>query len=187
LLVDTFFTTPERGWVVGGKSNSPNPNRNNVKPVVLFTEDGGQTWVNRIANLQNELPFGEWGWKIQFLNDSVGFVSLENMKAGAILKTTDGGLTWQRNAVNDPQGNANLEGVGFADENRGWVGGGAMRISRADSAVKPPTAAQAGRTPIKSVVLSIVSGFSGIRLSSVTPPVKPFINILPRSRLRLFC
>ncbi|HLM02180.1 MAG TPA: FlgD immunoglobulin-like domain containing protein, partial [Pyrinomonadaceae bacterium] len=83
----------------------------------------GQTWVNRIADLQDELPFGEWGWKIQFLNDSVGFVSLENMRAGAILKTTDGGLTWQRNPVNDPQGNANLEGVGFADENQGWVGG----------------------------------------------------------------
>ena len=123
LLVDCFFTTPDRGWVVGGKASVPNPSRDDVKPVVLFTEDGGQTWINRVANLQDEFPFGEWGWKIFFLSDLIGFVSLENFTAAAILKTTDGGLTWSRHPINDPQGNANLEGVGFADENHGWVGG----------------------------------------------------------------
>lgn len=123
LLVDTFFTDAERGWVVGGKADVPNPTRSDVKPVVLFTEDGGKTWINRVANLQNELPFGEWGWKIQFLDESVGFISLENFQAGAILKTTDGGLTWERKPINDQQGNANLEGIGFIDEKRGWVGG----------------------------------------------------------------
>ena len=123
LLVDTYFTTPERGWVVGGKANVANPTRNDVKPVVLFTADGGATWENRVADLADAFPFGEWGWKIQFLNDQVGFVALENFTAGAILKTTDGGLTWQRKAVNDPQGNANLEGIGFVDAEHGWVGG----------------------------------------------------------------
>ena len=123
LLVDCFFTTPNRGWVVGGKADVPNPSRDDVKPVVLFTEDGGVTWINRVANIQNEFPFGEWGWKIFFLTDLIGFVSLENFSAGAILKTTDGGLTWTRHPIDDAQGNANLEGVGFADENKGWTGG----------------------------------------------------------------
>jgi photosystem II stability/assembly factor-like uncharacterized protein len=123
VLIDTYFTSPDRGWVVGGKTAQPVPTRNNVKPVVLFTEDGGETWVNRVANIQNEFPLGEWGWKIQFLNDQVGFVSLENFNAGAILKTTDSGLTWTRHVINDPQRNANLEGIGFVDENHGWVGG----------------------------------------------------------------
>jgi photosystem II stability/assembly factor-like uncharacterized protein len=123
LLVDCFFTTPNRGWVVGGKANVANPSRDDVKPVVLFTEDGGQNWINRVANIQNEFPLGEWGWKIFFLTDLIGFVSLENFSAGAILKTTDGGLTWTRHPVNDSQENANLEGVGFADENHGWTGG----------------------------------------------------------------
>jgi photosystem II stability/assembly factor-like uncharacterized protein len=132
LLVDTYFTSPERGWVVGGRvvpvdpgqRRCPTPaNRSNIKPVVLFTEDGGQTWVDRVADLQDELPFGEWGWKIFFLNDQIGFVSLENFCEGAVLKTTDGGLTWRRHPVDDPQGNANLEGVGFVDTDRGWVGG----------------------------------------------------------------
>ena len=102
LLIDCYFTSPTRGWVVGGKTDQPTPTRANVKPVVLLTEDGGQTWVNRVANIQSQFPPGEWGWKIQFLNDQIGFVSLENFDAGAILKTTDSGQTWTRHAVNDP-------------------------------------------------------------------------------------
>ena len=123
ILIDTYFIDANRGWVVGGKTDEPTPTRNNVKAVVLYTEDGGKTWVNRAASLSTQLPKGEWGWKIQFLNDKLGFVSLENFNAGAILKTTDGGLSWTRIDINDPQKNANLEGVGFIDENHGWVGG----------------------------------------------------------------
>ena len=123
LLVDCFFTSETTGWVVGGKSPAGNPTRENVKPVVLFTSDGGQTWENRVAGIQDQFPPGEWGWKIQFLDARVGFVSLENFDEGAILKTTDGGATWVRLPVNDPQRNANLEGVGFVDERTGWVGG----------------------------------------------------------------
>ena len=123
ILIDTYFIDANRGWVVGGKTSEPVPTRNNVKAVVLFTEDGGKIWVNRAADLSDVLPKGEWGWKIQFLDDKIGFVSLENFTAGAILKTADGGLSWKRFVVNDPQKNANLEGVGFVDENHGWVGG----------------------------------------------------------------
>ncbi|MGH3947152.1 MAG: YCF48-related protein [Pseudonocardiaceae bacterium] len=127
LLVDTYFTTPDRGWVVGGKADpsvDPGENqRENVRTVVLFTDDGGQTWVNRVADLEDELPLGEWGWKIHFIDDRIGFVSLEADRWGAILKTTDGGQTWTRLEINDPQKNANLEGIGFIDEDQGWVGG----------------------------------------------------------------
>jgi photosystem II stability/assembly factor-like uncharacterized protein len=131
ILIDTYFTSPEQGWVVGGKTDEAVPTRNNVKAVVLFTADGGRTWENRAAGLQAVLPKGEWGWKIQFLDDRVGFVSLENFTAGAILKTTDGGATWTRIPINDPQQNANLEGVGFIDEQTGWVGGwGDARFQR---------------------------------------------------------
>ena len=63
------------------------------------------------------------GGEIQFLDSKTGFVSLENFRAAAILKTSDGGQTWMRLPVNDPQGNVNLEGIGFVDEQRGWVGG----------------------------------------------------------------
>jgi photosystem II stability/assembly factor-like uncharacterized protein len=123
LLVDVYFQDALRGWVVGGKAETPNPTRDDVRPVVLRTEDGGQTWQDRVAGIAAQLPKGEWGWKIQWLSSAVGFVALENFNAGAILKTTDGGLTWARKPVNDAQENANLEGIGFVDDRHGWVGG----------------------------------------------------------------
>jgi photosystem II stability/assembly factor-like uncharacterized protein len=123
LLVDIFFKDSLHGWVVGGKADGNAPTRNDIHAIVLYTDDGGASWKNTIDNLTPTLPKGEWGWRIFFLNDSVGFVSLENFNAGAVLKTIDGGQTWTRHLVNDQQGNANLEGVGFANEQLGWVGG----------------------------------------------------------------
>lgn len=122
-LIDCFFVTPDRGWIVGGYSPKANPKYGDVKPVVLHTADAGHSWTNQLAGMESEFPPGEWGWKIQFLSDQIGFVSLENFNDGAILKTTDGGRHWERLPINDPQGNANLEGVGFLDASTGWVGG----------------------------------------------------------------
>ena len=132
LLVDTYFTDADNGWVVGGKAALPEPPdpfdpRSHIKPVVLRTHDGGRTWADKAAPLSAQFPLGEWGWKIHFLSELVGFVSLENFVQAAILKTVDGGETWTRIDVHDPQGNANLEGVGFLDENTGWVGGWGSR------------------------------------------------------------
>jgi hypothetical protein len=95
-----------------------------VRPVVLFTKDGGNSWTDLIPqNAKKRFPHGEWGWKIFFLNDRVAFISLENFLDGAILKSVDGGMTWKRVRINDRQRNADLEGVGFVSEDKGWVGG----------------------------------------------------------------
>jgi photosystem II stability/assembly factor-like uncharacterized protein len=123
LLVDTYFTDADHGWVVGGLATVPDPGRKDVHAVVLRTEDGGRTWVDRLAGLDIERPLGEWGWKIHFVDQRLGFVALESFERAAVLKTVDGGDTWTRIDVHDPQGNANIEGVGFLDEHTGWVGG----------------------------------------------------------------
>ena len=120
LLIDTLFTDDTHGWVVGGQGGT---SYSRLKPVVLFTADGGQTWEDRLQTSGIDFPRGEWGWKIQFLSPQVGFVSLENDAAAAILKTIDGGKTWRRIPVTDQQQNVELEGVGFIDEMTGWVGG----------------------------------------------------------------
>jgi photosystem II stability/assembly factor-like uncharacterized protein len=112
ILIDTYFVDALHGWVVGGKSDEPTPTtRDKLKPVVLETKDGGATWTNRLAGQEDRFPFGEWGWKIQWLNDRIGFVSLENFDEGAILKTTDGGQTWTRLKVNDAQGNGSVRKI----------------------------------------------------------------------------
>ena len=123
LLVDTYFTDADHGWVVGGKAAVPNPGRRDVRAVVLRTEDGGRTWVDTVASLAPQLPLGEWGWKLHFIDERIGYVALESFDRAALLKTTDGGHSWTRLDVHDPQGNVNLEGVGFVDESTGWVGG----------------------------------------------------------------
>ena len=120
LLIDNYFTDDLHGWVVGGKGGTT---YEELKPVVLFTADGGRTWENRLQNSGIDFPSGEWGWKIQFLSDKIGFVSLENSHGAAILRTTDGGESWKRIEVNDPQKQSDLEGVGFINEQVGWVGG----------------------------------------------------------------
>src|SRR5258708_12524986 len=73
--------------------------------------------------MRAQFPLGEWGWKIQFLDEQIGFISLQNYNAGAVLTTIDGGTSWVRRPINDAQSNANLEGIGFLDRDHGWVGG----------------------------------------------------------------
>ena len=120
LLIDTYFVDDLHGWVVGGSGGTTYPS---LKPVIMFTADGGKTWENKLQNSGIDFPTGEWGWKIQFLTPQIGFVSLENDTAAAILKTTDGGQSWKRIPITDPQRNVELEGIGFINEQVGWVGG----------------------------------------------------------------
>lgn len=119
-LIDVHFRDEQRGFVVGGFTTDPQPTYDNVRPVILFTEDGGRTWVDRLKDMRSEFVDGTWGWKIQFVDDSLGYVSLENMTRALIMKTADGGKTWKKI---DVSGNANLEGIGFLNDTSGWVGG----------------------------------------------------------------
>ncbi|MGI9276262.1 MAG: hypothetical protein ACR2PT_15655, partial [Endozoicomonas sp.] len=134
-LIDIYFKDEKTGFVVGGKNHDqcstlragyPPPRLikyAQLKPVILKTTDGGKSWTN-VAGDTSEFACGEWGWKIQFINDQFGFVSLENFVSAAILKTTDGGDTWTRHAVQDSCGtviNKDLEGIGFINEKQGWV------------------------------------------------------------------
>ncbi|HEY4004121.1 MAG TPA: YCF48-related protein [Pseudonocardia sp.] len=146
LLIDNYFTDVDHGWVVGGKATVPNPGREDVRAVVLRTEDGGRTWVDRAAPLAAQLPLGEWGWKIHFIDDRVGYVALESFERGAILKTTDGGDSWTRIDIDDPQGNVNLEGVGFLDESTGWVGGWGVAFVGDDQAGFSSSTTDGGKT-----------------------------------------
>ncbi len=139
-LIDVWFFDADNGYVVGGKNDDscvvdtsayPEPRLSRygkLKPVVLHTTDGGATWTNTAAKTEG-LSCGEWGWKIQWLDRQTGFVALENFRDAAILTTTDGGQSWTRKHVaatqdaSAPAINNDLEGIGFLDAKRGWVGG----------------------------------------------------------------
>lgn len=139
-LIDIYFFDENNGFVVGGKIDPSCPTENpayppsrlsryvQLKPVVLRTNDGGKNWINSAAGTAG-YPCGEWGWKIQFINEDIGFVALENFRDAAILTTTNGGASWVRKHValsqepDAPPINNDLEGIGFINAKQGWVGG----------------------------------------------------------------
>ena len=91
--------------------------------VVLRTADGGQTWS---AVHEGRRPF-ELTWKMSWPSEQVGYVTVQSYDPAAsasrryVAKSTDGGLTWtERLLVDDAR--VREFGVGFVDEQFGWVG-----------------------------------------------------------------
>lgn len=115
-LIDVHFWSADSGFVVGGYA--ANNNFNIGRAVILFTSNGGTSWVRVYASNRTS----EWCWKIQWLNRQVGYTSIEKYTAPTfILKTTNGGMNWTE--IQLPNNITNLEGVGFLNEQTGWVGG----------------------------------------------------------------
>lgn len=91
--------------------------------LILKTSDGGKSWKKVY---QSNRPF-EGTWKASFPTKEVGYVTIQsynpdpNVKQQRIAKTTDGGETWKEiNLVEDA--GAREFGIGFIDENHGFVG-----------------------------------------------------------------
>nr|WP_239106927.1 alpha/beta fold hydrolase [Flavobacterium macrobrachii] len=91
--------------------------------LILKTSDGGKTWKKVY---QSNRPF-EGTWKASFPTKEVGYVTIQSynpdpsVKQQRIAKTTDGGETWNEiNLVEDA--GAREFGIGFIDENHGFVG-----------------------------------------------------------------
>jgi photosystem II stability/assembly factor-like uncharacterized protein len=115
-LIDVHFWSADSGFVVGGYS--PVNNFATGRSVVLFTSNGGTSWQQVYRSTRTN----EWCWKIQFVNRQLGFTSIERSNAPTfILKTLNGGLNWQE--ISLPNNIVDLEGIGFLNEQTGWVGG----------------------------------------------------------------
>jgi len=106
-LVDCYFWSPDSGISVGGYIDNA---------AVIKTTNGGASWERVHKTIQT----GEWCWKISFISRDIGFVSIQRFTGSSyILKTTNNGLNWNEILL----GNYNQQGIGFVDENTGWVGG----------------------------------------------------------------
>ncbi|OYQ37648.1 hypothetical protein CHU92_07775 [Flavobacterium cyanobacteriorum] len=91
--------------------------------LILQTADGGKTWKKVY---QSSRPY-ETTWKVAFPTRQTGYVTIQsynpdtNVKQQRLAKTTDGGNTWKEiNLVED--NTAREFGIGFIDENHGFVG-----------------------------------------------------------------
>jgi photosystem II stability/assembly factor-like uncharacterized protein len=112
-LIDMYFTSKDTGFVTG-KGLLPLESA-----VILYTTNGGVSWTYKF---QNSI-FNEYCWKIQRLNKQIYFASIEDLTdvAPRILKSVDGGMTWEDQKVSTVP--YNIEGIGFIDPLHGWTGG----------------------------------------------------------------
>lgn len=88
---------------------------------ILRTEDGGRTWS---VAYDSGRPL-ENVWKMSFPTPEIGYATVQSYNqqdaARVVIKTTDAGRTWAELSLAE---GANIRefGIGFIDENRGWVG-----------------------------------------------------------------
>ncbi|MEO8208945.1 MAG: T9SS type A sorting domain-containing protein [bacterium] len=116
-LVDCYFFSKDSGFVVGGIGSI-----NTSSDVILFTSNGGANWQPKYTSFQMPGLF-ESCWKINFINRMNAVVSLNRISDSlSFLKTSNGGVTWQRNAYRISTSYF-TQGIGFINETTGWLGG----------------------------------------------------------------
>ncbi|XZF16648.1 hypothetical protein ACTHGU_10970 [Chitinophagaceae bacterium MMS25-I14] len=112
LSADTIFATGCRLYQNGTKRES----------VVLRSVNAGQTWTKVFS----DTTFGGRIWKIQFVDRLFAVGSIEPMYAdtAAMIKTTDGGNTWNMVSIAHQDSYAwGTQGIGFLNHYKGWIGG----------------------------------------------------------------
>ena len=127
-FVDLKFFTQDSGFVSGGKGPY-----NASKPLILFTSDGGITWENKYTG--TNVTFYQAIWKLSFVNRNFGVGSFNHESSNLqFIKTTDGGMTWNifSQMINPP---AATQGIGYINENTGWLGGGSYTFKTTNSGV----------------------------------------------------
>jgi photosystem II stability/assembly factor-like uncharacterized protein len=118
MLIDCKFFSPDSGFVIGGVDT---PVILNTKNTILFTSDGGENWVQRYTDSH----ISEWLWKISFPSRNTGYCSINRVNNNTVdfIKTTNGGMNWSRMSFPISAQNVSTQGIGFLNENTGWIGG----------------------------------------------------------------
>lgn len=102
-LFNVYFMNEWRGWLLGAA---------NGVGLMFQTTDGGKHWQERYRSLDGLS-------KIRFANEKVGWMIGGN---GLILRTSNGGMRWTRQASGT---DVLLNGLVVIDTNNAWVSGAA--------------------------------------------------------------
>ncbi len=76
---DIHFVTPEEGWVVAS----------NFTDTIWHTSDGGGSWFS------STLPYKTFWRSVSFMNVDTGWIAGGSVGAGIVLRTNNGGATWE--------------------------------------------------------------------------------------------
>jgi len=104
---DIFFSDTLNGWIIGGNGE------------MFYTSNGGDKWTAQ-GDFNSQMNFND----IFFLTKNYGItVGVNyNTNMGIIIKTEDGGQTWETIAGNELKGNY-LTSVYIINENTAWAAG----------------------------------------------------------------
>ena len=117
MILDIYFHSKDTGYVFAGTSADITV----ASARILRTTDGGQNWTPVFTSNR---PF-EITWKAWFPSHQIGYATIQSYNSSTsqryIVKTTDGGLTWNELPLVN---NGTREfGIGFINDSVGWVGG----------------------------------------------------------------
>jgi photosystem II stability/assembly factor-like uncharacterized protein len=118
-ITDVKFFDEMNGLVVG--SDDADIERSHA--VIVTTHDGGQTWQRAYTSSH----VFQLAWKASFPSRNVGYVTVQDYNEDKTVtkrifaKSVDGGKTWQEMPLTDDFAVREF-GVGFADEQTGWIG-----------------------------------------------------------------
>jgi photosystem II stability/assembly factor-like uncharacterized protein len=106
-LYSVRFSSKKKGWVVGSVSKRERV----VDSILVYTDDGGETWRRQRAPSRLELIH------VDFVSDKRGWIVGDG---GTVLFTRDAGASWTKQNVGTT---GTLYHVDFRDDRNGWVVG----------------------------------------------------------------
>lgn len=119
MILDVHFFDRRHGLLASATSTDVSESH----ALVLRTDDGGATW-SRVY--ESTRPY-EITWKFAFPSAQVGFVTVQSydpdpeVAARVVARTDDGGRTWRELPLVEDHAVREF-GIGFLDEQVGWVG-----------------------------------------------------------------
>jgi photosystem II stability/assembly factor-like uncharacterized protein len=135
-LYSVRFANKKKGWVVGSISKRDRV----IDSVLVYTEDGGETWRRQRAPTRLELIH------VDFVSDKRGWIVGDG---GMILFTRDGGQSWTKQTA--PVGGTFYH-VDFRNDKKGWVVGERGTLLRTTDGGETWTEVQ---TNVKVTLLSV--------------------------------
>jgi photosystem II stability/assembly factor-like uncharacterized protein len=153
MILDICFLSPQVGFVCASTSGDIEQG----EALMLRTENGGQTWSTVYRGGRKM----ENCWKMSFPSRRVGYATVQSYDDAnprqIIIKTTNGGRSWRElEVVRDPK--SRQFGIGFVDEQRGWIGARAGGFQTRDGGKTWQTDAAIGQAVNKIRVVETAFG-----------------------------